>query len=86
MHHFDSAVALDITTAIEMPSPEGPAIGRYDEARTFYTEPMFEGRTIHSTARLEYAVLPGTPVFAPFDGMVYAVANNTKRLDYGAAR
>ena len=81
MHHFDSAVVLDMTMATEMPSPEGPAIGRYNEARTFYTEPMFEGRTVH--LGLDYFAPPGTPIFAPFDGMVCAVANNTKRLDYG---
>jgi 4-aminobutyrate aminotransferase-like enzyme/Ser/Thr protein kinase RdoA (MazF antagonist) len=81
MHHFDSAVVLDMTTATEMPSPSGPAIGRYNEARTFYTEPMFEGRTIH--LGLDFFAPPGTPVFAPFDGFVFAVANNRKRLDYG---
>jgi 4-aminobutyrate aminotransferase-like enzyme/Ser/Thr protein kinase RdoA (MazF antagonist) len=81
MHHFDSAVVLDMTTATEMPSPVGPAIGRYNEARTFYSEPMFEGRTIH--LGLDFFAPPGTPVFAPFDGIVYAVAINPKRLDYG---
>jgi 4-aminobutyrate aminotransferase-like enzyme/Ser/Thr protein kinase RdoA (MazF antagonist) len=81
MHHFDSAAVLDISTATEMPSPAGPAIGRYNEARTFYTEPMFAGRTIH--LGLDFFAPPGTPVFAPFDGTVYAVANYSKRLDYG---
>ena len=81
MHHFDSAVVLDMTTATEMPAPAGPAIGRYNEARVFYTEPMFEGRTIH--LGLDLFAPPGTPVFAPFDGIVYAVANNISHLDYG---
>lgn len=81
MHGFDSAEVLDMTTATEMPSPAGPAIGRYNEARVFYSEPMFEGRTIH--LGVDLFASPGTPVFAPFDGVVYAVANNTKRRDYG---
>lgn len=81
MHGFDFANVLDLTTATSTPSPEGPAIGRYNEARTFYNEPMFEGRTIH--LGLDYFAPPGTPVFAPFDGFVFATANNKKRLDYG---
>jgi 4-aminobutyrate aminotransferase-like enzyme/Ser/Thr protein kinase RdoA (MazF antagonist) len=83
MDHLDSAVVLDLSVgnATEMPTPEGMAIGGYNEARLFYTEPMFEGRTIH--LGVDIFAAPGTPVFAPFDGTVYAVANNTKRLDYG---
>jgi len=83
MDHLDSAVVLDLSVgnATEMPTPPGMAIGRYNEARLFYTEPMFEGRTIH--LGLDIFAAPGTPVYAPFDGMVYAAANNAKRLDYG---
>jgi 4-aminobutyrate aminotransferase-like enzyme len=83
MDHLDSAVVLDLSVgnATEMPTPQGIAIGRYNEARLFYTEPMFEGRTIH--LGLDIFAGPGTPIFAPLDGTVYAVANNTKRLDYG---
>ena len=83
MDHLDSAVVLDLSVghATEMPTPEGMAIGGYNEARLFYTEPMFEGRTIH--LGVDIFAAPGTPVFAPFDGTVYAAANNTKRLDYG---
>ncbi len=83
MEGFDSAVVLDMSVgnATEMASPDFLAIGRYNEARLFYTEPMFEGRTIH--LGLDLFAPPGTPVFAPLDGTVYAVANNQKRLDYG---
>jgi 4-aminobutyrate aminotransferase-like enzyme/Ser/Thr protein kinase RdoA (MazF antagonist) len=85
MHHLDSAVVLDLSvgSATEMPTPEGMAIGRYNEARLFYTEPMFAGRTIH--LGLDLFAAPGTPIFAPLDGTVYAVANNRNRLDYGPA-
>ena len=83
MDHLDSAVVLDLSVgnATEMPTPDSVAIGRYNEARLFYTEPMFEGRTIH--LGLDIFAAPGTPIFAPLDGTVYAVANNAKRLDYG---
>ncbi len=83
MDRLDSAVVLDLSVgnATEMPTPEGMAIGRYNEARLFYTEPMFEGRTIH--LGLDIFAAPGTPIFAPLDGTVYAIANNMKRLDYG---
>ena len=83
MHGLDSAVVLDLSVgnATEMPAPDSIAIGRYNEARVFYTEPMFEGRTIH--LGLDLFAAPGTPIFAPLDGTVYAVANNLKRLDYG---
>jgi 4-aminobutyrate aminotransferase-like enzyme len=83
MDHLDSAVVLDLSVgnATEMPTPQGMAIGRYNEARLFYTEPMFDGRTIH--LGLDIFAGPGTPIFAVLDGTVYAVANNAKRLDYG---
>lgn len=83
MRGFDSAEVLDLSVgcATEMPTPQGLAIGRYNEARLFYTEPMFKGRTIH--LGLDLFAPPRTPVFAPFDGVVYAIANNKNRLDYG---
>jgi 4-aminobutyrate aminotransferase-like enzyme len=65
------------------------AIGRYDEARAFYSSPLFgdrarpteERRTIH--LGIDLFVEAGTPVSAPFDATVYAVANNKAMLDYG---
>jgi 4-aminobutyrate aminotransferase-like enzyme/Ser/Thr protein kinase RdoA (MazF antagonist) len=83
MENLDSAVVLDMSVgnATEMASPDFLAIGRYNEARLFYTEPMFKGRTIH--LGLDIFAPPGTPIFAPLDGTVYSVANNLKRLDYG---
>jgi 4-aminobutyrate aminotransferase-like enzyme/Ser/Thr protein kinase RdoA (MazF antagonist) len=65
------------------------AIGRYDEARLWYTAPQFrtqtdagdEWRTIHLGVDLFAPV--GTPVLAPVDGTVVSVRNNSGRLDYG---
>ncbi|MBI1760792.1 MAG: aminotransferase class III-fold pyridoxal phosphate-dependent enzyme [Acidobacteria bacterium] len=68
-------------------------IGRYDEARALYTTPAFassmlgssqptdEHRTVH--LGIDLFVAPGAPVYAPLDGVVHCVANNTARLDYG---
>jgi 4-aminobutyrate aminotransferase-like enzyme/Ser/Thr protein kinase RdoA (MazF antagonist) len=64
-------------------------IGRYNEARLLYTSPLFgasadptdERRTIH--LGLDLFAAPGTPVRAPFDGVVHTVAINTAPLDYG---
>jgi 4-aminobutyrate aminotransferase-like enzyme/Ser/Thr protein kinase RdoA (MazF antagonist) len=80
MNELDSLNVVDLSVGglSEMPSR---GIGRYNEARLLYTEPMFEGRTIH--LGLDFFAEPGTPVFAPLDGVVHAVANNKKRLDYG---
>jgi 4-aminobutyrate aminotransferase-like enzyme/Ser/Thr protein kinase RdoA (MazF antagonist) len=64
-------------------------VGRYDEPRPFYTSSLFgaggnptdERRTIH--LGLDLFVEPGTRLFAPLDGVVHALANNTAPLDYG---
>ncbi len=64
-------------------------IGRYNEARLLYTSPLFgagekptdERRTIH--LGLDLFAAPGTPIRAPLDGIVHAVAINTAPLDYG---
>ena len=65
------------------------AVGRYNEPRAVYTSPLFVGsqnptderRTIH--LGIDLFVESGTPVCAPFDGMVYAFADNPAALDYG---
>ncbi|HMD06512.1 MAG TPA: aminotransferase class III-fold pyridoxal phosphate-dependent enzyme [Candidatus Acidoferrum sp.] len=64
-------------------------VGRYNEARMLYTSPFFgasenptdERRTVH--LGIDLFVAPGTPVHAPLDGVVHAVAINTAPLDYG---
>jgi 4-aminobutyrate aminotransferase-like enzyme/Ser/Thr protein kinase RdoA (MazF antagonist) len=65
------------------------AVGRYDEARTVYSSPLFratanptaEHRTVH--LGMDLFVDPGTPVCAPFDATVYALADNLAPQDYG---
>jgi 4-aminobutyrate aminotransferase-like enzyme/Ser/Thr protein kinase RdoA (MazF antagonist) len=64
-------------------------IGRYNEPRLLYTSPLFgasdnpmdERRTVH--LGMDLFASPGTPVHAPLDGIVHAVAINTAPLDYG---
>ncbi len=64
-------------------------IGRYNEARLLYASPLFlasenptdERRTVH--LGIDLFAAPGTPVRAPLDGVVHAVAINTAPLDYG---
>lgn len=64
-------------------------IGRYNEARPIYTADQFrvagndmpEWRTIH--VGLDLFAPPGTPVYAPLDGIVHSFADNRAPLDYG---
>ena len=63
------------------------AVGRYDEPRLLYTAPFFvdagtgERRTIH--LGLDLFAAAGTPVHAPLDGVVHAMADNNVPQDYG---
>jgi 4-aminobutyrate aminotransferase-like enzyme/Ser/Thr protein kinase RdoA (MazF antagonist) len=64
-------------------------IGRYDEARYLYIDPAFatgdrptdEFRTVH--LGVDLFVEAGTPVHAPLDGKVMALADNAAPRDYG---
>ncbi|MGH7600721.1 MAG: phosphotransferase, partial [bacterium] len=64
-------------------------IGKYNEARSFYTSEQFkmegndgpEWRTVH--LGLDVFMEPGSPVFAPLDGIVHSFCNNDAPLDYG---
>jgi 4-aminobutyrate aminotransferase-like enzyme/Ser/Thr protein kinase RdoA (MazF antagonist)/murein DD-endopeptidase MepM/ murein hydrolase activator NlpD len=70
-------------------------IGRYNEARPLYTSPVFavnsangtsgnpteERRTVH--LGIDLFAGPGTAVYAPLEGVVHTLANNTGALDYG---
>ena len=65
------------------------AVGRYDEPRLLYAADFFarpdaparERRTIH--IGLDLFAPAGTPVHAPFDGIVHAFADNDVEQDYG---
>lgn len=64
-------------------------VGRYGETRLAYSETQYlverdwirESRTLHIGTDL--FVPPGTPVFAPLDGVIHSFANNGRRQDYG---
>ncbi|RPJ57924.1 MAG: aminotransferase class III-fold pyridoxal phosphate-dependent enzyme, partial [Dehalococcoidia bacterium] len=66
-------------------------IGRYNEARLFYTTDIFKAlgdngpqwRTIH--LGIDLFQKAGAPVFAPFDGVVHSFRINDNALDYGPA-
>jgi 4-aminobutyrate aminotransferase-like enzyme/Ser/Thr protein kinase RdoA (MazF antagonist) len=63
--------------------------GRYNEPRLLYDSPLFgaggnptdERRTIH--LGIDLFVAPGSAVYAPLEGMVHALANNSADKDYG---
>ena len=65
------------------------AIGRYDEARAFYTTDAFaaqgndapQWRTVH--IGMDFFTKPGSEVFAVLDGTVHSVADNRADKDYG---
>jgi 4-aminobutyrate aminotransferase-like enzyme/Ser/Thr protein kinase RdoA (MazF antagonist) len=64
-------------------------IGRYDEARLFYTSELFgkstnptdERRTVH--LGMDLFIAAGSKVRAPLDGIIHAIADNQAPLDYG---
>ncbi len=66
-------------------------IGRYNEARPFYTTDAYEvrgnngpeWRTIH--IGLDIFMPPSTPVSAPLDGVVHSFQDNANDRDYGPA-
>ena len=67
----------------------GVGIGRYNEARLVYTTDLFKARTEemdeHRTIHLgiDLYKCSGAPVYAPLDGTVHCIENNTAPLDYG---
>ena len=64
----------------------GFAFGRWAEPRELYSNDNFatdgdEMRTVHMG--IDVFCEPGTPVFAPLDGVVEHAVNNDRELDYG---
>jgi 4-aminobutyrate aminotransferase-like enzyme/Ser/Thr protein kinase RdoA (MazF antagonist) len=79
-----NAPVLDLSEG--MPPVEGLAIGRYDEEREIYTAPEFQtpdGRRRTRHMAVDVFAPAGTPVFAPFDGVVERRENRNRRGDYG---
>lgn len=64
-------------------------LGRYDEARSFYTTDAYEvrgnegpeWRSVH--IGLDIFMEPETPVYAPLDGTVHSFQDNANERDYG---
>lgn len=86
MEGLDALEVVDLSIGSPMQEMPERGIGRYNEARMVYREPAFAGpggerRTIH--LGMDFFAEPGTPVYAPLDGVVHATANNRARLDYG---
>lgn len=86
----DDATAWSAAIAARMHADGAQvAIGRYAEARAWYTAPEFrtatdpgdEWRTIH--LGVDLFVPAGTAVLAPLDGTVESARNNAGRLNYG---
>lgn len=78
------AVVLDLTAsgAADPPPPTPWGIGRYDEDRTIYTQPLFGGgRTVHMGVDLGGPV--GTAVHAFSAGVVLHSGVNAADGDYG---
>jgi murein DD-endopeptidase MepM/ murein hydrolase activator NlpD len=81
VHLPSAAVVLDLTATW----PEGGpvwSIGRYDEVRGVYTQPLFGGvRSLH--VGVDLGGPAGTPVHAWADGVVRYVGVNAAPGDYG---
>jgi 4-aminobutyrate aminotransferase-like enzyme/Ser/Thr protein kinase RdoA (MazF antagonist) len=84
---IESAEILDRRILDAMDGRVG--IGRYDEARPFYTSDAYEvrgnngpeWRTVH--IGLDIFMPPGTPVFAPLKGTIHSFQDNANDRDYG---
>ncbi len=62
--------------------------GGYDEARVIYAADAFAGGTVTDERRtvhigIDLTLPPGSPLYAPFDGVVHGFEDATARLDYG---
>ena len=73
---------LSGSAAAERLSDSPFTIGRYDEDRGIYTSPLFAGgRSIH--VGIDIGAPPGTAVYAPAAGFLYAQGDNAGPGDYG---
>ncbi|MDP6354393.1 MAG: aminotransferase class III-fold pyridoxal phosphate-dependent enzyme [Planctomycetota bacterium] len=84
----DEDARVDLSTDAMAAAGTDVAVGRYDEVRLIYTDAAFaascpaeERRTVH--LGMDLFVASQTPVHAPLDGVVHAVADRTRTQDYG---
>lgn len=85
---LDAAAVTDLLFGRMEEAGAAVGLGRYDEARRWYSGPSYavpgegpERRTLH--LGVDLFVRPGTPVLSPLDGQVHSVADNAGALDYG---
>lgn len=105
VHVFDLSVGSPLVADLDDPSDTAAfterifadmryagvdvGVGRYNEARLLYSDPLFaqpsdelpERRTIHIGMDLFQPA--GAPIYAPLDGAVHSYANNSGYQDYG---
>ena len=74
---------IDRTTELLQQHNAMLGIGRYAEDRSLYQQPQFQQqqRTVH--LGIDLTVPAGTPVFAPYAGVVHSVADHDQPGDYG---
>ena len=75
---------LDLSSpeGVEAPRTSVFSVGRYNEVRCIYTQPLFGGkRNIH--VGIDLGAPAGTPVHAFMAGEIFALGNNDKDGDYG---
>jgi 4-aminobutyrate aminotransferase-like enzyme len=88
----DFAATIPFTDQVVARMAEAGAavgVGRYDEARPIYTTDAYrvegndgpEWRAVH--VGLDLFMEPGSPVFAPLDGVVHSFQDNAAPRDYG---
>jgi murein DD-endopeptidase MepM/ murein hydrolase activator NlpD len=84
IHQPPDVQVLDLSSSagVEGPRTGVFSVGRYNEVRCIYTQPLFGGtRNIH--VGIDLGAPPGTPVHAFMEGEVFAIGNNDKDGDYG---
>ncbi len=75
---------LDLSSpeGVEAPRTSEFSVGRYNEVRCIYTQPLFGGkRNIH--VGIDLGAPAGTPVHAFMAGEFFSLGNNDKEGDYG---
>ena len=82
LHFPEAPVVLDLSGKTAPSTGHCYSIGRYDEVRNIYSQPLFGGeRNIHMG--IDFGAPVGTPVFAFTDCTIKAMGVNSAEGDYG---